>query len=168
MDGVFKKIDKNSDGNLDTEEFSAAIKAFNLDWSDQEIKDCLGKIDANGDGVIQKNEYQAAFYNAAIKNPDLPIDEIITCALQNMMSKGSMNARFSADFSKVAGGLKKTQTKAVEGVAKVDVVSEIEAKFMGLDQDLNGMLSYEEFASVLANVCLKWDEAKTKQTMSKI
>jgi len=168
MDNVFKEIDKNGDGKLDLGEFTTAMSKFNLQWSDQEVKDCLAKIDTNGNGCIERNEYQAAFYNAAIKNPDLPIDEIITCALQNMMSKGSMNARFSADFSKVAGGLKKTQTKAVEGVAKVDVVSEIEAKFMGLDQDLDGMLSYEEFASVLANVGLKWDEAKTKQTMSKI
>jgi len=168
MDGVFKKIDKNSDGNLDTEEFSAAIKAFNLDWSDQEIKDCLGKIDANGDGVIQKNEYQAAFYNAAIKNPDLPIEEIIVCALRNMMNKGSMNTRFSADFGKVTAKLKKTKTRAVEGVPKDDVVSQIESTFMSLDEDLDGVLSPNEFAATLKKVGLTWDDAKTSQIMKNL
>jgi len=168
MDNVFKEIDKNGDGKLDLGEFTTAMAKFNLSWSEAEIKDCLAKIDTNGNGSIERNEYQAAFYNAAIKNPDLQIDEIITCALKNMMSKGSMNARFSADFSKVAGGLKKTQTKAVEGVAKVDVISQIEVKFMEIDEDLDGMLSFSEFSNVLKEVGLKWDDAKIKSTMDRI
>merc|ERR550517_761306 len=85
----FKQLDKDKDGGLDIAEFTAAVKSFNLDWSDDEIKDCLSKIDSNNSGKIEKAEFSAAFYNAAMKNPDLPIDEIITCALGTMMSKGA-------------------------------------------------------------------------------
>jgi len=167
MDKIFKELDTNKDGQLDLAEFTGAIKRFNLSWSDAEIQDCLGKIDANNNGFIERNEYQAAFYNAAIKNPDLQMDEIITCALESMMAKGQMNARFSSDFNKISQSLKKVK-KVVVQPAKYSVVSAIEEKFMMLDQNLDGVLSYKEFADTLKNIGLTWGDEKIKEVMSRL
>merc|ERR550517_797248 len=48
------------------------------------------------------------------------------------------------------------------------MVSQIEAKFMSLDEDLDGVLSPAEFGSTLKAVGLTWDDAKVASVMKNL
>lgn len=169
MDNLFKKLDTDKDGKLNLEEFATGIKGFNLDWSDDEIKQCLEKIDADKNGFIEKAEFQTAFYNACIKNPDMGLDDIVPAALRQMMNKGELNRAFVADFSKVSKNLRKTKPKtSTKAIGQTDVITRIEEKFQALDTNLDGVLSHAEMAKALKNLGMTWDEAKVMSLIKKM
>lgn len=171
MDNLFKTLDTDKDGKLNLAEFSTGVKSFSLSWTDDEIADCLRKIDSDGNGYIERAEFQTAFYNACIKNPDLGLDEIVPAALTQMMNKGELNKRFVQDFSKVAGGLRKTKKSPApkaSSLGSTDVISQIEEKFQQLDMDLDGSLSVSEMSAALTNLGLKWDTPKVAGLVAKL
>lgn len=168
MTNKFKALDENNDGKLDLNEFATAVKDFGLDWSDKEIKECLEKIDADKNGTIERAEFQTAFYAACMKNPDLAVDEIVVAALNQMMNKGALNQSFAAGFSKIAGSLKKTKTKASAPFMSEGIISQIEAKFMSMDVDLDGMVSADEMTKALIGMGLKWEKEKVTELIGKM
>jgi len=168
MEAKFKELDKDDDGKLDLGEFTAAVKSFNLSWTQEEVKDCLDKIDADKSGTIERLEFNTAFTSACMKNPDLPINEIIVAALNQMMNKGNLNQSFALDFTKVVGGLKKTKTRAQGPITKEDVLTQIEQKFMEMDLDMDGKVTHDEMTKALKSMGLLWDDDKISGLMKKM
>ena len=60
---VFKALDKDADGSLDTEEFYGHPKPVSFATAGYsrglETQQMFGKIDANGDGKVSQDEYMA-------------------------------------------------------------------------------------------------------------
>merc|ERR1712217_969973 len=88
---------------------------------------------------------------------------------RQMMNKGELNRGFAADFSKVAGGLRKTKPRgSTKAIGDMDVISKIEEKFQSLDTNLDGVLSVKEMVGALKNLGLNWDEAKVIALVKKM
>lgn len=155
---MFDDLDDNKDGKLDLKEFTGAVKKFGLDWSDAEIADCLKKIDADGNGTIERNEFNSCFYAACMRNPDLPIDEIVQASLLQMMNKGQMSQQFTAKFDNIS--LKKRKTKVTKLALQDDSLSLVESKFMEMDEDLSGAVDIDEFKKVFVSLGLKAEDAE--------
>jgi len=155
---MFDELDDNKDGKLDLKEFSAAVKKFGLEWSDKEIAECLKKIDADGNGTIERNEFNTVFYTACMRNPDLPIDEIVEASLRQMMNKGQMSQQFSNNFDKL--NLKKRKTKVTKLAMQDDALALVEAKFMAMDHDVSGAVDLEEFSAALKDMGFTAEQAK--------
>jgi Ca2+-binding EF-hand superfamily protein len=57
LDGLFSKIDSNSDGGIDKTEFAAFAKKMNADTgSSINTNDVFSTYDTNNDGKLSKNE----------------------------------------------------------------------------------------------------------------
>jgi len=166
MAHMFDKIDSNKDGKLDLPEFTQGVKDMGLEWSDAEIKACLEKIDADGNGTIERNEFNTCFYAACMRNPDLPIDEIVKASLTQMMNKGQLSAQFTAKFDKL--NLKKAETKVTMFAMQDDALALVEAKFMDIDKNLDGVIDQKELGDVLTKLGMKMNEKELAAIFKKI
>ena len=57
----FKALDVNNDGYMSYDEYKLSLKAYNVDASEDEIKEAFAIMDMDGDGVISRDETEKLF-----------------------------------------------------------------------------------------------------------
>ena len=77
-------MDTNFDGTISVEEFSEALKKFDLGLTENQIYDFVSSTDENKDGVISYTEFLKRFSS---HDNDVFISENISVWLKNLRSK---------------------------------------------------------------------------------
>lgn len=165
LENKFNEMDKNGDGKLDLPEFGAALPKLGLEkWDKAKIQECMKKIGGEK-GYIDQREFKSACYMASLRQPDVPIDTILKQVLERMMASGGTGALAAG----VKGSkLKKTKGPKERGIVQEDATSRLEAKFMALDRDMDGLLDINEFTAGVMELGLDWPKSKVARIMNKI
>jgi len=84
---AFMKADMGESGALDPQEFSDLLLSLHLGYRREYVERIFRKIDVNNDRQLSFTELKVVMINATIKNPDLPVGEIMQLVLSSMLSK---------------------------------------------------------------------------------
>lgn len=69
-ENIFRMIDKDGGGDLDSDELKRALASMGEKLTDADVKDIIQEIDDNGDGTVNMNEFMTLI-ETRIRDPDL-------------------------------------------------------------------------------------------------
>eukprot|EP00497_Spongosphaera_streptacantha_P005526 TRINITY_DN662_c0_g2_i1.p1 TRINITY_DN662_c0_g2~~TRINITY_DN662_c0_g2_i1.p1 ORF type:complete len:300 (-),score=107.09 TRINITY_DN662_c0_g2_i1:2-847(-) len=84
---AFIAADVDHSGSLNPQEFADLLLSLDLGYRREYVERIFRKIDVNNDRQLDFVELKVVMINAATKNPDLPVGEIMQIVLASMLNK---------------------------------------------------------------------------------
>merc|ERR1712048_78722 len=84
---AFMAADLNNDGTLSPAEFADLLLSLDLGYRREYVERIFRKIDVNNDRQLSFTEIKVVMINAALKNPELPVGEVMQLVLSSMLNK---------------------------------------------------------------------------------
>jgi calmodulin len=131
---AFSLFDKNSTGELDTEDMGVLMRSLGQNFSDKDLKRITEEIDSNGNGTIELHE----FLNLMAANRKTNEDQ---ANLMRAFKYFDRDDEGTIDFQEF--------THVLSTVSEKLTPTEIEAIKNVADVDTNGRLNYKDFARIM-------------------
>ncbi|RCV29043.1 hypothetical protein SETIT_5G451500v2 [Setaria italica] len=136
MARVFRKFDANGDGRISRSELAALFESLGHAASDDELARMMAEADADGDGFISLDEFAAL--NATVAGDAAAVEEDLRHAFRVFDADG--NGTISAtELARVLRGLGESAS-----------VAQCRRMIEGVDQNGDGLISFEEFKVMMA------------------
>lgn len=136
LEQVFKKFDVNGDGKISSSELGSIMGSLGHPSTEEELENMIREVDGDGDGFIDLNEF--------IELNTKGIDS--TELLENLKDAFSV---FDVDKN---GSITADELQNVLGSLGEDCsIRECRKMIAGVDQDGDGMISFDEFKVMMMN-----------------
>lgn len=136
MARVFRKFDANGDGRISRSELAALFASLGHAASDEELARMMAEADADGDGFISLGEFAAL--NATVAGDAAAVEEDLRHAFRVFDADGN-GAISAAELARVLRGLGESAS-----------VAQCRRMIEGVDQNGDGLISFEEFKVMMA------------------
>ncbi|KAL6613808.1 hypothetical protein ACP70R_036078 [Stipagrostis hirtigluma subsp. patula] len=136
MERVFRKFDANGDGRISRSELAALFESLGHAASEDELARMMAEADADGDGFISLGEFAAL--NATVAGDAAAVEEDLRHAFRVFDADGNGTIS-AAELARVLRGLGESAS-----------VSQCRRMIEGVDQNGDGLISFEEFKVMMA------------------
>uniref|UniRef100_A0A0E0JTL7 EF-hand domain-containing protein n=1 Tax=Oryza punctata TaxID=4537 RepID=A0A0E0JTL7_ORYPU len=136
MERVFRKFDANGDGRISRSELGALFESLGHAATDDELARMMAEADADGDGFISLDEFAAL--NATASGDAAAVEEDLRHAFRVFDADGNGTIS-AAELARVLHGLGEKAT-----------VQQCRRMIEGVDQNGDGLISFEEFKVMMA------------------
>ncbi|XP_006646679.2 probable calcium-binding protein CML10 [Oryza brachyantha] len=136
MERVFRKFDANGDGRISRSELGALFESLGHAATDDELARMMAEADADGDGFISLDEFAAL--NATANGDAAAVEEDLRHAFRVFDADGNGTIS-AAELARVLHGLGEKAT-----------VQQCRRMIEGVDQNGDGLISFEEFKVMMA------------------
>ncbi|XP_066315365.1 probable calcium-binding protein CML10 [Miscanthus floridulus] len=136
MARVFRKFDANVDGRISRSELAALFESLGHAASDDEVARMMAEADADGDGFISLDEFAAL--NATVAGDAAAVEEDLRHAFRVFDADGNGTIS-AAELARVLRGLGESAS-----------VAQCRRMIEGVDQNGDGLISFEEFKVMMA------------------
>ncbi|KAJ1695744.1 hypothetical protein LUZ63_012442 [Rhynchospora breviuscula] len=133
---VFNKFDTNGDGRISRAEMGAIFESLGHPVVDEELDRMMREVDADGDGFISVDEFadlMAGDENEAAKEEEL----------RHAFSVFDIDRNGAISAEEIA--------RVLRGLGEAASVAQCRKMIDGIDQDGDGMVSFEEFKVMMSN-----------------
>lgn len=172
LSGLFMEADSDGNGYLDPQEFKQIMVAADVGLTTEDIYEIMMQADENGDGKIEYQEFvpiaaetiQALQAREAAEQQDAEMLEDAEFAAEMYLSRGltqeDLDSIIVAEFKNADvngdGVLSRQEFKtALQAEALGLTNKEIKALMLRVDENEDGVISYEEFAPLCFELLLQ-------------
>uniref|UniRef100_A0A1I8GS05 Calmodulin n=1 Tax=Macrostomum lignano TaxID=282301 RepID=A0A1I8GS05_9PLAT len=131
---AFSLFDKDGDGTITNKELASVMRALGQNPTQEELKEMIKEVDQDGSGSIEFDEF---LYMMRTQMHSVDSDDEVRQAFRLFDADG--------DGYLSAGELRQVMLNFGERLT----IEEAEAMVAEADTDLDGLVSYEEFAKVM-------------------
>lgn len=136
LERVFNKFDRNGDGRISRSEMGEIFESLGQTASDEELDRMMREVDADGDGFISVEEF-ADLMSGDVDQAAEEEELRHAFAVYDVDRNGAISAEEIA--------------RVMRSLGEATSVAQCKKMIDGVDQDGDGMVSFEEFKVMMAN-----------------
>ena len=125
LEEVFRAMDLNGDGNIDSDEFNKGVNALGLDWTPKQTNKLFNQIDTNGTGNITFNNFMKVMMKPSNKRSWKELKRAINSSINMPNVKGIKNSNLTTDqYQKKLSQMEKLVNMMEESMIESDLANE--------------------------------------------
>ncbi|PKA66995.1 putative calcium-binding protein CML10 [Apostasia shenzhenica] len=135
MELVFQKFDSNGDGRISSSELGAIFESLGQEVTEEELERMIREADADGDGFISLEEFVDLNTNKV--DPSAALED-----LRHAFSVFDLDRNGSISAEELA--------RVMRSLGECVSLSQCRKMIDGIDQDGDGLVSFEEFKVMMS------------------